>query len=185
MPKNTTILMIRHGEKPETGTGLAPAGQMRAQAYSIYFQNYALKGKNLKFSYLFASQDSQKSDRLLLTITPFSKAVGLPINHKHADSDYQKLADDLLQHPKYDNSNMLICWHHGKILDFANALGVNPASLPASATWPSKWPGSVFGWLLQLVYDANGNLVPDQTFCVSEKLMYDDYGQVPPGPEAQ
>lgn len=53
-----------------------------------------------------------------------------------------------------------ICWHHGTILDLANALlssgGVKPANLPAASAWPGKWPCEVFGWLLQIVYDAAG-----------------------------
>ena len=32
-PKNATVLIIRHAEKPETGKHLAPAGVRRAQAY--------------------------------------------------------------------------------------------------------------------------------------------------------
>lgn len=181
MPKNTTIILVRHAEKPATGTGLALAGQMRAQAYSLFFQNYAVNGQNLQFDYLFASDDSENSDRPRLTVTPFSKASGLPINDKYKDKDFQKLADHIQKHDKYNNSSILICWHHGEILNLANALGVNPAQLPASATWPAKWHGDVFGWTLKLVFDANGNIVNDQVSCTSEQLMYDDYGQVPPG----
>ena len=34
------ILIIRHAEKPEAGSGLAPAGVQRAQAYIEYFQHF-------------------------------------------------------------------------------------------------------------------------------------------------
>ena len=72
MPKNTNILMIRHGEKPKSGTGLAVAGQERAQAYSIYFQNYLLNSSPVKLNHLFAAANSNASHRPVLTITPLS-----------------------------------------------------------------------------------------------------------------
>ena len=108
MPKNTNILMIRHGEKPKSGTGLAVAGQERAQAYSIYFQNYLLNSSPVKLNYLFAAANSNASHRPVLTITPLSTATGLKINQKHKDKDYQKVATDILTNSKYDGSSILI-----------------------------------------------------------------------------
>lgn len=181
MPTNANILLIRHAEKPATGTDLAPAGQARAQAYVAYFQNYAIGGNLVKPQYIFAAADSDESHRPRLTVEPLAQALGLSIDDKHKDKDYAKVAEDLLTHPKYDGSNVLVCWHHGEILDLAAALGASASTLPASANWPAKWPGDVFGWVLQLCYDAGGKLIPAQTLCLSEQLMYDDCGQQPPG----
>lgn len=179
MPKNSNILMIRHAEKPDSGPDLAVAGQERAQAYTIFFQNYSLTGATLKFAFLFAAADSSESHRPVQTITPLSKAINVPINAKHADKDYQKVADDILGNAKYDQSNLLICWHHGEILDLATALGAT--NLPKISNWPTKWPSEVYGWVLQLCYDGSGNIIPSQTICLSQQLMFDDYGQNPPG----
>lgn len=180
MPKNTNILMIRHAEKPASGHKLAVAGQERAQAYSIYFQNYQISSKIIKFNYLFAAADSNSSHRPRLTIEPLSKAINLAINAGTADKDFATLAAELLNDATYDNSNILICWHHGEILDFAAAL-LNGATLPPSSNFPTgKWNPAVFGWVLQLCYDANGNIIPSQTICINEKLMYDDHGKNPP-----
>jgi hypothetical protein len=63
MPKNASILMIRHAERPDTGTGLSVAGQERAQAYVIYFQNYLLNSNPVKLDYLMAAADSSESYR--------------------------------------------------------------------------------------------------------------------------
>lgn len=106
MPKNTNILMIRHAEKPDEGDLLSVAGQERAQAYTIYFQNYAINGKPIEIKYLFAAKDSNDSERPRLTIEPLSKVLKLEINAKHKDHEYQKLADRILQDNKYDNSNL-------------------------------------------------------------------------------
>ena len=77
-------------------------------------------------------------------------------------------------------STILVCWHHGKILQFAKALGVKHHKLPSTSNWPTKWPKSVFGWLLQICYDSSGDVITDHTMCINEKLMYDDSGQDPP-----
>ena len=181
MPRNTTILLVRHAEKPKSGPGLAASGQARAQAYAAYFQNYSRNAQPLKLNFLFAAADSSASHRPRLTITPLAQALGLKINTKHLDKDYRAVAQDILQNAKYDASNILICWHHVYILQLARALGVTPGLLPPQSNWPTKWPGTVFGWLLQLCYDAQGNLIPTQTVCLNEQLMYDDWSKNPPG----
>ena len=181
MPNSTTIILIRHAEKPESGIALAVAGQERAHAYAVYFQNYALNSSPIKFNYLFAAADSEESHRPRLTIEPLAQAIGLGIDNKHKDKDYQKVAADILQNSKYNNSNILICWHHGKILELAETLGVDPSKLPKESQWPSPpWPNEVFGWLLQVCYDESGTIIPSQTLCINEQLMYNDYGKNPP-----
>lgn len=180
MAKNANVLIIRHGEKPATGTDLTVAGQERTQAYTVYFQNYSANGTPLKLNYLFAAADSNDSHRPRLTIEPLSKAIGVSIDASHKDKDYKQVADDIKGHSKYDNSNVLICWHHEEILDLASKLGVDPTKLPSTANWPPSWPGSVYGWLLQISFDGNGNVQPSQTFCINEALMHDDT-EAPPG----
>ncbi|MBL8151273.1 MAG: flagellar basal body-associated protein FliL [Blastocatellia bacterium] len=179
MPKNTTILMIRHAEKPDKGKGLSVAGQERAQAYVIYFQNYAIDGKPIEIKYLFATEDSDNSERPRLTIEPLAKALDLEINAKHKDHKYQELADHILKENKYDDSVLIICWHHGQILQFAQALGVNSNELPAESNWPTSWPEDVFGWLLQISYDSNSHIVTSKTKCNNQQLMYGDFGKDP------
>ncbi len=181
MPKNTNILLVRHAEKPEKhhDPAISVDGQKRAHAYVIYFQNYTIHFQTMNLDYLFAAEDSAESHRSRLTITPLSRALDLKINDKHKDHHYQKVADHILQNPKYEGSSILICWHHGKILQLAAALGVDPAELPPQANWPSEWPDNVFGWLLQLSYDPAGNLIPSQTWCTSQQLMVSDYAQNP------
>lgn len=181
MPKNTNILMIRHAEKPASGTQLAVAGQERAQAYSIYFQNYLLNSSPVKFDYLFAAADSSSSQRPRLTMTPLSVVINLPILMPETDKNYKTLANDLMTDAIYDNTNILICWHHGEILKFAKKLGAEASKLPKSSNFPAPpWNPKVFGWVLQLCYDANGAIIPAQTICLNQKLMFDDHGQNPP-----
>jgi phosphohistidine phosphatase SixA len=154
MPKNANILMVRHAEKPDSGKELSVPGQERAHTYAIYFQNYVLNGTLLKLNYIFATADSSQSRRPRLTMEPLAKAMGMEIDDRYQENDYQKVANDILRNSKYDQSNIVICWHHGEILQLAAALGVDASKLPPESHWPSPpWPGEVFGWLLQVCYD--------------------------------
>lgn len=48
------------------------------------------------------------------------------------------------------------------------ALGADPKKLLPDA----KWPDDVYGWLIELRYDANGRLFASQ--CLNENLTPDD-----------
>lgn len=174
MPKNTNIILIRHAEKPSVAKdpSLAVAGQERAQAYVVYFQNYPNSAAPLKWNYMFATAVSPDSNRPLLTIQPLSQALGLTINNSYADKDFKKVADDIKTNPEYDNSNILICWHHGRILQLAHHLGAPKDKLPA------KWAGAAFGWLIKLSFDSKGNL--QKPSVINQNLMFDDNGNDPP-----
>jgi broad specificity phosphatase PhoE len=150
---NAVILIIRHAEKPDSGSGLAPAGKKRAKAYVDYFRNYTVDGQPLKLDYLFASADSKASRRARLTIEPTSKKLGLSIDTRFEDAQYQKLATEIRTKPH--GKNILICWHHGEIPQLIQALGGNSSQLFRS----SKWPDAVFNWVIQLRYDGNGNVL--------------------------
>ncbi len=188
MLADCTVLLVRHGEKPgdpcedgDGGAGLSPAGQARAQAYAVYFQNYVAQAvdgsgsKPVALDRLFAAKDSSASQRPRLTLEPLSAAIGHKIHDDVADKDWSKLVDELAG---YDGVDVLVCWHHGEILDLANDLldkgGVDHKKLPTGSAWPAKWPCKVFGWLLQIVYDADGNANPTWVRAISEQLMYDD-----------
>lgn len=171
MPTNTNILLIRHAEKPtdQTNTGLILAGQARAMAYVIYFQNYQINSQVIKLDYLFATAQSAHSNRPYLTIQPLGQALNLNIDSHftNSDEDVAALTNYIQTDPKFNNANILICWHHEKLLQIANALGAPHDTLP------NDWPDSVYGWLIQLSYAANGRLTESVT--IEEKLMYDDY----------
>ncbi len=176
MPANATIFLIRHGEKPDSGSGLSPAGQARADAYVKYFQKLKdRQGNIIRWDYLFACEDSDHSDRPLLTITPLAAELKKQVDTKYKDKDYSKLVTHFQQHAKrYAGSNILICWHHGEILQLTEAMGASCATLPATSNWPAKWPGDVFGWLLKIYCKADGTIHHSSTQAINEKLMPDD-----------
>jgi hypothetical protein len=150
---NAVILVIRHAEKPADGNGLAAEGKTRAEAYVNYFSNFTMDGQPLKPDYLFATADSKQSHRARLTIEPTSKSLGLAIDNRFADEQFQKLADEIRAKPH--GKCILICWHHGEIPQLVQALGADPGQLLPKA----RWPDAVYNWVIELRYDSDGHLV--------------------------
>ena len=151
---HATVLIIRHAEEPDHGSGLSPAGIAHANACVSYFENYHVDDNvtPIKLTALFAAANSSASHRPYLTLAPLSQAIGLPIDTQYKDNDYAKLADNL--QTTDHGRNLLICWHHGHIPDLARALGADPRDLLPDG----KWPSDQYGWLIELRYDKNGTL---------------------------
>jgi hypothetical protein len=164
-----TVLIIRHGEKPGDpatdnagdSVDLSTRGYERAAALSVYVP--ATFGKP---DFLFATQASKHSNRPVETITPLAKALGLPIDHKHADDDYAKVAEDVLTHHKYSGKLVLICWHHGKIPELTAALGGVPPI--------AHWPGTVFDRVWRIDYPAGGATTGLPVQNIPQQLLYGD-----------
>ena len=123
-----------------------------------------ISGAIAKCDYLSATADSSESWRPRLTIEPLAGELGLSICSSYPDKSYGDLDKEILDQPKCNNGIILICWHHGEILNLAEALEVSPQTLPASSTWPvPPWPEDVYGWLLQISDDGMGTIVAEQT----------------------
>jgi len=140
-----TILLIRHGEKPETGIHLSPAGVERAKAIPKLFGGAgAAAPHNLpKPDLLFATHVGKNSNREVETIIPLSAALGLPISHDIMDKDFATLAKELLS-GRYAGKVVLVAWHHGSLPAFAKALGAVPPYDP--------WPDTQFDRVWRIDY---------------------------------
>jgi hypothetical protein len=194
---NTNILLVRHAEKPGNpgaddiadGPNLSPAGWNRAQAYVGYFQNFKAgsvdppgQTKPLPIDYVFAASDNyQVSYRPRLTVSLFanSETAPRPFFSCIADRNYANLVSEL-KSKDYDGKNLLICWHHGEIVELADALLTANTKKPVLGTgscWPppgASWPAKVFGWLFQICFDPKGRPDAQWTRCLNESLMPDD-----------
>ncbi len=166
--KDATILIIRHAEKSDSGQGLSPAGQQRAEAYVRYFKNFQIDAKPLRLDCLFATADSKGSQRPRLTLEPLGNALGLKIDRRFKNKKFRELTDEIQS--KDHGKSILICWHHGEIPELVRALGADPTKLLPEA----KWPDQEFGWVLQLRYDDGGHLIPGETKRINENLMPGD-----------
>lgn len=164
-PAASTVIIIRHAEKPATGWQLTAAGEARAQAYVNYFQHLTLDGQPVHFDRLVAAKDSAASHRPRLTIEPTAKALGLPIDLRYSDKDNAGMVRAFRQWPP---GTTLICWRHGEIPELLHEFGVTPRQLLPQG----RWPDNVFGWMLVLHLDASGHLLDARR--VEEHLMPDD-----------
>ena len=167
-PKDAVVLLIRHAEKPDTGSGLSPFGEQRAQAYARYFREFTVDTKPLRLDAIFAAADSAESQRPRLTVGPLAKALELPINARYGNDQVAELADEL--RATQQGRRVLICWRHGEIPELLRALGADPRDLLPDG----KWPGPVFDWLIQLSYDHDGRLIPAGTRRIYERLLPGD-----------
>jgi hypothetical protein len=163
--QDAVILIIRHAEKPESGPELTTEGVQRAKAYVNYFNDFQMDSQPLKLDCLIAAADSKNSHRPRLTLTPLSQALKLPLDTRFKDKDFEGLAGDLRSSPH--GKHILICWHHGGIPELVRSLGADPDKLIPDG----KWPGSVFGWMIELRYDHDGQLMAGECKRINEHLM--------------
>src|SRR6188472_3016345 len=164
-PKNATVLIIRHAEDADSGDGVSPLGQERAEAYKNYFLNFSVDSKRREPQAIFAAKDSKKSHRPRLTMEPFAKAANLKIDMRFGNDQSTDLAADLRANQQ--GKVILICWRHPYIPALLSALGAKPETFLPNG----KWPGAVFDWVIQLSFDQDGHLIPSSSRRIDEHLM--------------
>jgi hypothetical protein len=149
---NNTVLIIRHSEKPEDGTGLTAVGETRARLYIKYFQPFQEQGLSVPVDCLYAGADSEKSFRPRLTLEPLSKATGMPLHVTVGTKDSEALILELKTEPH--GKHPLIAWRHGDIPGLLTAFGASPEKILPNG----KWPDDVYDWVIVLSTDADGRL---------------------------
>lgn len=149
---NNKVLIVRHAEKPESGTGLAPLGEARARLYAKYFEPFQEEGLSIPVDCLYAGADSKNSIRPRLTLEPLSKATGLPLHLKVGTKDSAALVLELKTeaHGRYP----LVAWRHGEIPALLTAFGAAPEKLLPNG----RWPDDVFDWVIVLTMGPDGQL---------------------------
>lgn len=166
--KNATVLIIRHAEKPPSGSELTSAGRARAQAYVAYFAGFKMDGEPLKLEHIFCTADTAGSHRPRSTVEPLSAALHLPLDNRFKTKDPAALTGEIRS--RSHGKAILICWHHGEIPALLSGLGANPAGLLPGG----EWPPDEFGWVVELRYNEQGRL--KAAHCVKENWMPEDGG---------
>jgi hypothetical protein len=167
-PKDAVVLIIRHAEDADSGDGISPLGQERAEAYKNYFLNFTVDSKRREPTVIFAAKDSKKSHRPRLTMEPFAKAANLKIDTRFGNNQSADLAADLRANQQ--GKVILICWRHPYIPALLGALGATPETFLPNG----KWPGAVFDWIILLSFDQNGHLIPSSSGRTNEHLLPGD-----------
>ena len=167
-PKDAVVLIIRHAEDADSGDGISPLGQERAEAYKNYFLNFTVDSKPREPTVIFAAKDSKKSHRPSLTMEPFAKAANLKIDTRFGNDQSADLAADLRANQQ--GKVILICWRHPYMPALLSALGANPETFLPNG----KWPGEVFNWIILLSFDQDGHLIPSSSRRTNEHLLPSD-----------
>src|SRR5215510_2700200 len=167
-PKNAVVLIIRHSEDADSGDGISPLGQERAEAYKDYFLKFTVDSKRREPQAIFAAKDSKKSHRPRLTVEPFAKAAQLKIDTRFGNNQSADLAADLRANQQ--GKVILICWRHPYIPALLGALGANPKTFLPNG----KWPGAVFNWVIVLSFAQDGRLIPGSSRRINEQLLPGD-----------
>jgi len=164
-PKDAVVLIIRHAEDADSGEGISPLGEKRAEAYKDYFLKFTVDSKRREPQVIFAAKDSKKSHRPRLTMEPFARAANLKIDTRFGNSQSAELAADLRANQQ--GKVILICWRHPYIPALVGALGANPKTFLPNG----KWPGAVYNWVIQLSFDQDGHLIPSSSRRTNEHLL--------------
>src|SRR6266513_947677 len=167
-PKDAVVLIIRHAEDADSGEGISPLGEKRAEAYKNYFLNFTADSKRREPQVIFAAKDSKKSHQPRLTVEPFAKAAQLKIDMRFGNNQSTELAADLRANQQ--GKVILICWRHPYIPALLGALGANPTTFLPNG----KWPGAVYDWVILLSFDQDGRLIPSSSRRINEHLMPGD-----------
>nr|WP_256330140.1 hypothetical protein [Variovorax sp. YR216] len=145
------ILIVRHGEKPQTGDNLSCQGENRALALpAVLMKKFGRPG--LAYVPKLETKASTRHARMFQTVTPFAIQQDLTVNSKYAEEDVTGAAQDVLQ----QTGLVLMVWEHTQIPPLAKALGVkNPPSWRKD-DFDSIWVVTPSGGVATLTTTAEG-----------------------------
>jgi broad specificity phosphatase PhoE len=170
------IIIIRHAEKPETGSELNAKGAKRAEALVWFFkaEPAVTRYGTPAAIYAAAPKNEDSSVRSIQTVTPLARALRLPINTDFTRGQTHKIVVDIMENPAYKGRMVLICWQHTNITEIVKELADYKGSWnDAQYFLPGKWPDEAFdrAWVLNFTkgkvvsfQDVPQRLLPGDSF---------------------
>lgn len=141
---NLKVIMIRHGEKPESGDNLSCQGENRAlQLPAVLYQKF----KTPDYTYIptLGLGKATTHARMFQTVSPFAIQYNLTVDSKYDKDDYSKVAKNVME----KTGTVLMVWEHKAIPHIAEKLGVKN---------PPSWEGQDFDSIWVITYP-NGKAV--------------------------
>ncbi|MEU6577946.1 hypothetical protein [Streptomyces sp. NPDC046805] len=148
---DTTIMVIRHGEKPD-GSRLGYDEHGRRDPHSLTRRGWARaralpklfdppRGRSLvpglmRPRTIYAATDKGPlagGHRMRQTATPLAHQMGITLNTTFAESQEAALAKAAVAAPE----PVLICWQHSRISDIVEGLGAADTGVPDA--WPDRF----------------------------------------------
>jgi hypothetical protein len=138
------IIILRHAEKPATGSELNERGWQRARALPDLFLRdpRLLEHGHAVAIYVGAPAKAGGSVRSIQTMEPTAQALRLTLHQEITRDEIDRLAKALLKDPAYNGKTVVVCWEHKKIPGMLKALGC--------MTGPDFWADEVYDrlWVL-------------------------------------
>jgi hypothetical protein len=154
------VVIIRHGEKPETGDNLSCQGQSRAlQLPAVLYQKFSKPD----YTYVpsLGLDKSITHARMFQTISPFAVKYNLTVNGKFDGKDYSDIAENVMK----KTGTVLMVWEHSAIPSLAEKLGVKKAPPWNDNDFDSIWVITYHKGKAELAFDKEGiTPAPDCNF---------------------
>lgn len=136
------VVIIRHGEKPDSGDNLSCQGQYRALKLADVLTKQIGKPDFTYVPTIGTGKSKTTSVRMFQTVTPFAIKHNLIVNSAYKETKVTAAAADVLSR----RGLVLMVWEHGNIPPLAKALGVPSSQVPA------KWKGQDFDSIWTIVF---------------------------------
>lgn len=136
------LLVMRHAEKTgdRRDPNLSDAGAARAQKLVTYIPKQFGKP-----DFLFAAKSSKRSSRPYETLQPLAASLGLKIDERFDDEDYDELVERLAK-PAYAGKFGVVSWRHSDIPALCAALGA------PDGTYPEEWPEDLYPLIIEISF---------------------------------
>ena len=144
------VVIIRHGEKPDSGFNLSCKGYNRSLALpGVIIPLFGVP--TYTYVPIIRIGKSTNSVRMYQTVVPFAVKFGLVINSRHTETDTAGIAVDILK----KRGTILIVWDSKNIPPIARNLGLRNKIL--------KWDATDFDsiWIINFVKNKKGELRPE------------------------
>ncbi len=143
-PPVLRIVIIRHGEKPDTGDNLSCAGLNRALALPAVLNKLMPTPPDFTYVPLIGTDGNDTTTiRMLQTVMPYAVRHNLTINSDFATENAKGLAKMLRRH----RGTVLLVWEHNNILEIAKKLGIKT---------PLAWPDADFDSIWTISFSGGG-----------------------------
>jgi hypothetical protein len=146
------VLIIRHAEKPNDGLSvhLSEDGKKRAEMLPKLFEKSDDRPVPFpKPDFLIATRNTKNSQRPAETLAPLAKSLDLEVDAGFDHQNPAAFAKAIFGTPKYAGKTVLVCWHHGAIVELAKSLG---------AESPPEWKDGVYDRVWDLTFDEQGKI---------------------------
>ncbi len=151
-----SVLLIRHGEKPETEQDphLGKRGFERAQALvPMFTQDARFLDHGLPVAiYAGSNKKSDGSLRPLETIEPTARALDLQVITEYTAKSYAEAAQEVLTSPHYEGRTVIMSWTRDELPGLAHELGLKKRDIP-------KWRSATYDRVWRIDYDDDGEVV--------------------------